>query len=272
MPISLVGLLALGHCAAFADRDLPAAAAPLPKSSLGLTDTQFGVLGGPAFVLLYALGMLASWPLARSPHRLHLIAACIAVWAAGMVIFALGPSFGVLVAGRALIGLGQAAFVPLALGLIVEGAGPHQRGRAMAVFTAGAVVGRGLALLAGGAALAALARWAPSMAQAHWRLLFLMMTVPNLILMVWLVWGGEPQQASVAPSSGVFSEILAAFRQRPGTRCAYLLASASSVLGSGGPGLSIALYKVCSFAAATGVATALLASSGWRSAAAELAL
>ncbi len=415
MPISLVGLLALGHCAAFADRNLPAVAAPLLKSSLGLTDTQLGVLDGPAFVLLYALGMLASWPLARSPHRLRLIAVCIAVWGAGMVIFALGPSFGVLVAGRALIGLGQAAFVPLALGLIVEGAGSHQRGRAMAVFTAGAVVGRGLALLAGGAALAALARWAPSMAHAHWRLLFLMMTVPNLILMVWLVRGREPVQASVAPSPGVFGEMLAAFRQRPGTMCAYLLASGASVLvvqsigawapsvlhrehalspaaaaltfggallvasplghllagllvdkrrqritpmaivavalllvvpvlwcipdatsateacallalasllggtaavaaltglppmlsapvrdmglrlfltfttlvgvalgpymagvvsdqlGMGGLGLSIALYKVCSFAAAAGVATALLASSGWRSAVAELA-
>jgi MFS family permease len=415
MPLSLVGLLALGHCAAFADRNLPAVAAPLLKSSLGLTDTQLGVLDGPAFVLLYALGMLASWPLARSPHRLRLIAGCIAVWAAGMVIFALGPSFGVLVAGRALIGLGQAAFVPLALGLIVEGAGWQQRGRAMAVFTAGAVVGRGLALLAGGAALALLARWAPSMAQAHWRLLFLVMTVPNLILMVWLVWGRQPMQASVASSTGVFGQMLAAFRQRPGTMCAYLLASGASVLvvqsigawapsvlhrehalspaaaaltfgvallvasplghllagllvdkrrrrvtpmvivavalllvvpvlwripdatsateacallalasllggtaavaalaglpsmlgapvrdmglrlfltfttlmgvalgpymagvvsdglGMGGLGLSIALYKVCSFAAAAGVATALLASSGWRSAVAELA-
>lgn len=415
MPLSLVGLLALGHCAAFADRNLPAVAAPLLKSSLGLTDTQLGVLDGPAFVLLYALGMLASWPLARSPHRLRLIAACIAVWAAGMAIFALGPSFGVLVAGRALIGLGQAAFVPLALGLIMEGAGAQQRGRAMAVFTAGAVVGRGLALLAGGAALALLARWAPSMAQAHWRLLFLVMTVPNLILMVWLVWGREPMQASVAASSGVLGEMLAAFHQRPGTMCAYLLASGASVLvvqsigawapsvlhrehalspaaaaltfgvallvasplghllagllvdkrrqrvtpmaivavalllvvpvlwripdatsatqacallalasllggtaavaalaglpsmlsapvrdmglrlfltfttlvgvalgpymagvvsdglGMGGLGLSIALYKVCSFAAAAGVATALLASSGWRSAVAELA-
>jgi predicted MFS family arabinose efflux permease len=230
LPVSLVGLLALGHCAAFADRNLPAVAAPLLKASLGLTDTQLGVLDGPAFVLLYALGMLASWPLARSPHRLRLIAGCIAVWAAGMVIFALGPSFGVLVAGRALIGLGQAAFVPLALGLIVEGTGPQQRGRAMAVFTAGAVIGRGLALLAGGAALAMLARWAPSMAHAHWRLLFLLMTVPNLILMVWLVWVRKPVAASAAPSSRVFGELLATFRQRPGTLCAYLLAAGASVL------------------------------------------
>jgi hypothetical protein len=241
------------------------------------------------------------------------------------------------------------------------------------------------------------------------------MTVPNLILMVWLVWGREPMQASVAASSGVLGEMLAAFRQRPGTMCAYLLASGASVLvvqsigawapsvlhrehalspaaaaltfgvallvasplghllagllvdkrrqrvtpmaivavalllvvpvlwripdatsatqacallalasllggtaavaalaglpsmlsapvrdmglrlfltfttlvgvalgpymagvvsdglGMGGLGLSIALYKVCSFAAAAGVATALLASSGWRSAVAELA-
>lgn len=226
----MVGLLALGHCAAFADRNLPAVAAPMLKSSMGLTDTQLGVLDGPAFVLLYALGMLASWPLVRSPHRLRLIAGCIAVWAAGMVVFALGPTFGVLVAGRALIGLGQAAFVPLALGLIVEGAAVQRRGRAMAVFTAGAVVGRGLALLAGGAALAILERWAPSMAHAHWRLLFLLMALPNLILMLLLLRSREPTPSSALPSSGVFGEMLAAFHRRPGTMGAYLLASAASVL------------------------------------------
>ena len=124
---SLICLLALGHCAAFADRNLPAVAAPLLKSDLGLSDAQLGVLDGPAFVLLYVVGMLASWPLASSRHRFHLLAGCVALWVLGMAAFALGQSFGVLVAARALVGLGQAAFVPLALGLIVEGSAPQWR-------------------------------------------------------------------------------------------------------------------------------------------------
>jgi MFS family permease len=230
MSISLVGLLALGHCAAFADRNLPAVAAPLLKAGLGLTDAQLGLLDGPAFVLLYALGMLASWPLSQSPYRLRLIAGCIVTWAAGMAIFALGTRFAVLVAGRALIGLGQAAFVPLALGLIVEGAAPDRRGRSMAVFTAGAVAGRSLSLLAGGAALAALVHWAPTLGHAHWRLLFLLMAVPNLLLVMVLLRRRERPLPAVLSSSKIFPAMLAAFRERPGTMCAYLGSAGASVL------------------------------------------
>ena len=65
LPASLLGLLAFGHCMAFIDRYLPAVAAPLLRAEFGLSDTQMGLLNGPAFVVLYVVGVLASWPLAR---------------------------------------------------------------------------------------------------------------------------------------------------------------------------------------------------------------
>jgi len=230
MSVSLVALLAAGHCAAFADRSLPAVAAPLLKSTMGLTDTQLGVLDGPAFVLLYVVGMLVSWPMGRSAHRLKLAAGCIALWAAGMVVFALGTTFGELVAGRAFIGMGQAMFVPLALGVIVECATPSQRGRCMAVFTAAAVIGRSVALLAGGAVLAMLSRWAPWMAHVHWRLLFLLTVVPNLLLIVLLLGRREQMSPSSASTSNVFTDLLCACRARPGVMFAYLCGAGASVL------------------------------------------
>jgi MFS family permease len=230
MPGFLLGLLALGHCMAFADRSLPAVAAPLLKASLGLSDTQLGLLDGPAFVALYVVGMLASWPMARSRHRLYLAAGCIGSWVAGMLLFAVGTDIGVLVAGRALMGLGQAAYIPLALGLIVEQAAPVQRGRTMAVFTAASVVGRGAALLAGGALLAMLVRWAPAMAHTHWRLLFLLMTGPNLVLMLLLLTYREPPQWAPSAPAKHFAGILATVRERPGLVAAYLCVAAASVL------------------------------------------
>lgn len=229
MPISLVSLLALGHCAAFVDRNLPAVAAPLLKASMGLSDTRLGLLDGPAFVVLYALGMLASWPLARSPRRLKLLAGCIATWVLGMVVFALAPSFGVLVAGRALLGLAQAAYVPLALGLIVECTAPHRRGRSIAVFTAAAVVGRGLALLAGGTVLAMLSRWIPA-GHSHWRLLFLVMALPNVALMLLLALRRDTFPVRGTQPSSALGEMLTAFRKRPGLMCAYLCSAGASVL------------------------------------------
>lgn len=230
MPLALVGLLALAHCAAFADRNLPAVAAPLLKAGMGLTDARLGALDGPAFALLYGAGMLASWPMANSPHRLRLLAGCIATWVLGMAVFATGTSFGVLVAGRALVGLGQAAFVPLALGLIVQSSALQRRGRSIAIFTAGAVAGRSVALLAGGTVLAALSHWVPGMGPAHWRLLFLLMAVPNLLLIALLVWRRDPGLPPVARPANAPAEMLAAFRERPGLMCAYLCGAGASVL------------------------------------------
>jgi MFS family permease len=230
MPFSLLGLLALGHCAAFADRNLPAVAAPLLKADLGLSDAQLGLLDGPAFALLYVVGMLASWPLANSRHRLRLLAVCIATWALGMGAFALGRSLGILVLARALVGLGQSAFVPLALSLIVECSTPQWRARSMAIFTAAAVTGRSLSLLLGGTALALLAHWAPTTLPAHWRLLFLIMAAPNLILVAMLLRHTERSTASWAPPLLIMGEMFASFRQRPGLMCSYLFGAGASVL------------------------------------------
>jgi MFS family permease len=229
MPVSLVCLLALGHCAAFADRNLPAVAAPLLKVSLGLSDAQLGLLDGPAFAVLYVVGMLASWPLASSPHRFRLLAGCIATWAFGMMVFALGRSFDMLLVARALVGLGQAAFVPLALGLIVERSAPQWRARSMAVFTAASVAGRSVAFLMGGAVLALLAQWAPASASAHWRLLFLVMAAPNLVLIVMLLRRVERAPA-LPPPTAVLRQMRALFRRRPGLLFTYFCSAGASVL------------------------------------------
>lgn len=229
MSVSFIGLLALGHCAAFVDRNLPAVAAPLLKANLGLSDAQLGLLDGPAFAVLYAIGMLASWPLASSRHRVRLLAGCIAMWTIGMVVFALGQSFDTLVAARALVGLGQSAFVPLALGLIVERSAPQWRARSIAVFTAASVVGRSVALLAGGATLALLARWAPASVLAHWRLLFLVMAAPNLLLIVMLLRGAEQPLGSPYPVASP-RLLLDWFRRRPKLIGLYLGGAVGGVL------------------------------------------
>lgn len=215
---------------AFADRSLPAVVAALLKTSMGFSDTQLGLLDGPAFVALYVVGLLVSWRLAHSRHRLRLAAGCIALWVVGMLVFAVGTHIGALLAGRALMGLGQAAYVPLALGLVVECAVPAQRGRAIAVFTAAAVIGRGLALLAGGAFLALLERWSPSTTPTHWRLLFLVMAGPNLALMLLLLLTRTAVPVVPAlPAQGP-GRLAGAFRQQPTLMAAYLCAAAASVL------------------------------------------
>lgn len=230
LAVPLFALLALGHCLAFIDRNLPAVAAPLLKADMGLSDAQLGLLDGPAFVLLYVVGMLGSWPLARSRHRFRMLALCIVTWAAGMAIFAFGHAFIVLVLARAMVGLGQAAYVPLALNLIVQCSAPQWRARSIAIFTAAAPIGRGLSLLLGGGVLAMFSRWMPSTAFAHWRLLFLVMAAPNLLLIGMLLNRRELSHEAALPSGGMFKQIQAAFWERPGMMCTYLCAAGASVL------------------------------------------
>jgi MFS family permease len=230
LAVPLFALLALGHCLAFIDRNLPAVAAPLLKTDLGLSDAQLGLLDGPAFVLLYVAGMVGSWPLARSRHRFRVLALCIVTWAAGMAIFAFGHAFSVLVLARAMVGLGQAAYVPLALSLIVEHSVPQWRARSIATFTAAAAIGRGLSLLLGGAVLAMFARWVPSATFAHWRLLFLVMAAPNLLLIGALLHRKELSHEALPPLREVFRQIQGAFWERPGMMCAYLCGAGASVL------------------------------------------
>ncbi|WP_158628905.1 MFS transporter [Dyella choica] len=230
LAVPLFALLALGHCLAFVDRNLPAVAAPLLKTDMGLSDAQLGLLDGPAFVLLYVVGMLGSWPLARSRNRFRMLALCIVTWAAGMAIFAFGHAFIVLVLARAMVGLGQAAYVPLALNLMVECSAPQWRARSIAIFTAAAPIGRGLSLLLGGGVLAMFARWVPGAAFAHWRLLFLVMAAPNLLLIGMLLNRKELSHEAAPPSGGVFKQIQAAFWERPGMMCAYLCGAGASVL------------------------------------------
>jgi MFS family permease len=230
LPASLLGLLAFGHCMAFIDRYLPAVAAPLLRAEFGLTDTQMGLLNGPAFVLLYVVGVLTSWPLARSPHRLRLLAGCIATWMLGMAVFALGRSFGVLIVARALVGLGQAAFVPLALGLIMDCSAPRWRARSMAVFTAAASAGHSLSMLLGGATLALLAKWVSVPAAVHWRWLFLIMAAPNAVLILLLLCREECPRGPSPPSGHVLQQMLESFRERSWVMGMYLCGACASLL------------------------------------------
>lgn len=222
-------LLALGHCAAFADRNLLAVAAPLLKTQMGLSDAQLGILMGPAFVVLYVVGMLASLRMSASRQRFRLLALCIAVWVVGMVSFALAQSFEGLFIARVLVGLGQSAYVPLALGLIVESVASRRRGRSMAVFTAGSVIGRSLALLLGGLTLALLARHVLAPGLASWRMMFLIMAVPNLLLMAALLFCRDSGRRFHGTMGG-FARVFGWMRRHPSAMALYFCAAGGSVL------------------------------------------
>lgn len=225
---SAILLLAIVQFAAFVDRGVPAVVAPLLRTGFGLTDTQVGALQGPAFSVLYALELLAAgqWIAGRNPYRTA--GACLVVWTAGSVLFALAPGYGGMIAGRAILGLGQAAFAPAALSLLAVQADPVRRARALSIFTTGSSIGRSAALFLGGAALTLVAG-RTVLGLEPWRMTSLMMVVPNLLLAVVLfgVARGSNPPIPVRTGLGAAAKFIAA---RPSTLLLVMAVGSACVL------------------------------------------
>lgn len=204
-------------------------AAPLVKAEMRLSDAELGLLLGPAFVVLYAVGLLLTRGLWLRPRRGAWLAACMGLWTFGMMVMAFAPDFAILLTGRALVGLGQAAFIPLALGVIVEGTRKAVRARSVAVFTSGSVVGRCMGLIIGGAILASLAAWAPE-SWAHWRWLLLLGCLPNLVLALTLMRADRSFPRPNAGSPPNLWPVLVWMRRRFAVVGLYLVGTACGVL------------------------------------------
>ncbi|HMA52106.1 MAG TPA: MFS transporter, partial [Magnetospirillaceae bacterium] len=93
-------LLALVYALAFVDRTLVAVAGGPIKADLNLTDTQFGLLGGTAFALLFCLGAVPLGWLADRTDRRRLIATGILAWSAMTALCGLAPDFQTFILAR----------------------------------------------------------------------------------------------------------------------------------------------------------------------------
>lgn len=157
------------------------------QAAFGLDDAQFGLLHGPAFVAVYAIGLIASTMIVDRVNRYRLMAACMLVWTLASLACAMANSFEQLVVARVFVGLGQSAFAPAAISLIA-GAGAKGFAQPLSVFSAGAALGRSGTLLLGGVVLAALTGLDGSLGSIDdWRLVYVALSVPGLFLALVLV-------------------------------------------------------------------------------------
>ena len=157
---SRIPVLALLCTAQFVDvLDVNAAVVALPSIArdfgLGESELQWVVT---AYVLVFAGCLLVSGRLADTYGRRRVFAVGLGVFTAASLACGLAPGAGVLVAARAVQGLGAALTAPAALALIVD-AFPGDR-RAVAVWTGVAAVGGASGLVLGGVIADALGwRW-----------------------------------------------------------------------------------------------------------------
>lgn len=120
------------------------------KGSFGLEDWQLGLLGGPAFAVLYTfLGI----PLARIAERFHrvaIIVSSVAIWSLMTALCGFASSFLVLLIFRVGVSVGEAGCTPPAQSLIADYFRPTSRATAVSIYALGVPLGGMFASIFGG--------------------------------------------------------------------------------------------------------------------------
>ena len=144
------------------------------RLEFGLSDTQYALLTGPAFVVVYAAASILFGRLADKQNRRRLIALVLTFWSAMTALCGFAKSFGLLAFARAGVGVGEGGANPAGMSLLSDHFPPRRRSLALALFQVGGNLGM-LASFMG-------ASW---IAASHgWRAAFWVAAVPGLVLAV----------------------------------------------------------------------------------------
>lgn len=214
-----VAALAMAATASYTDRYVLNVLAIAVQHDLGLSDRQFGFLIGPAFALAIVAAVI---PLGRAADllpRKPMLLAALALWSLASVAGAFAPNFAMLALCRLLVGLGEAAIVPIAYSLLGDLLPAHHRGRAVGMLTAGVMLGSSAGYVLGGSLLdlasrGAFAGWPVIGELEPWRAVLVIVTAPNILLGLLLASFTEPTRGrwESVPASTRWSDVVAALR------------------------------------------------------------
>jgi len=146
----VLAVLILIYMLNFLDRQIIGILAAPLKEEFGMSDSQFGLLGGIAFASVYStLAIPLAW-MADRFSRVWIMTGALAVWSGFTALCGVAGSFTQLFLCRMGVGVGEAGGVAPAYSLIADYFPPHQRARAMAAFAFGIPLGMAAGTLVGG--------------------------------------------------------------------------------------------------------------------------
>ena len=148
-PWILVGLLWLVAFLNSADRNILIAVLPQLKIEFGLTNSQLALLGS-VFFWIYAVGAFVAGRIGDSVRRTRVILYGLIFWSCATGGSALATGFGLLLAMRGLVAIGESAYYPTATALIGDWHRPAMRSRALSIHQTAVFAGAGLGAVATG--------------------------------------------------------------------------------------------------------------------------
>jgi MFS family permease len=145
-----VGVLAVTTTFALLDQGIIGLLIQQIKTDFVLSDTEAGLLLGPAFVIFYAfLGLPLSRYIDRG-NRTLIISIGIFVWSMATAVCGLAANFIQLFIARIVVGAGEAVNGPAAYSIVSDYFPREKLPRAVATLQIGSAAGGGLSLLLGG--------------------------------------------------------------------------------------------------------------------------
>lgn len=183
------------------------------KRDLVLTDTQFSLLQGFAFAILYTFAGLPLGRLIDRTNRVRVVALGVGLWSAMTTVCGMVGSYWQLFLARVGVGVGEATLSPAAYSIFADSFEPRRLGLALGVYNVGSAVGGGIAMMIGGYVVETMAAMddvvLPVIGQIRaWQLTFLVIGPPGIVVALLVAWLREPPrhgQVRAGPAESLVS-------------------------------------------------------------------
>ncbi len=227
----VVVCLMLAYAVALVDRQILALLIKPIRADLGLTDVQFSLLVGFAFVLFYSTMGLVCGRLADTINRRNMIVVGMVLWSIATAACGLAQDFRQLFVARMMVGVGEAVLSPAAYSMIADYFPKERRAAAAAAYSMAITLGNGGALLFGGVAIAALAHGDTAVVPflgtvRSWQAVLFVVAVPGLLVAALMLLVREPWRRETEGGTGSFAEAIAFMRAHAGTLAIVIIAFA----------------------------------------------
>jgi MFS family permease len=187
-----LSVLTLVNLLNYLDRYVVSGIVPdLKAPPLGLSDSQIGLLT-TAFMLVYMVAAPIFGALGDRGSRTRPIAVGVFLWSIATLVSGFATSYSHLLGARAIVGIGEAAYVSIAPALLADSFSRAQRGRVLSVFNMAIPVGAALGYIVGG------------LMSHHfsWRAAFFVAGAPGLLLAILVLRVKDPPRGSQDESEG----------------------------------------------------------------------
>lgn len=175
----IVILFSVGWMMVFLNRTALYPLLPILQEEFSLSATEVGVLPS-AYYFFYVLLQV---PIGLAGDKIGLKRMLTLTYAGSalgvLMVGSLGHNYAILLASMALYGGGAGGFHPMAFSITIKSVTVRYRGMALALINSGSALGLILGLSAAGPAY---------LATGSWRLLFLVLALPTLLLAILFAW------------------------------------------------------------------------------------